>query len=167
MLSKHGENIDLTMDMLWDYNHVINLRLSNATDLIQLIPTTDMEDMMLTHNECRGCWSMHGSKWTPDVNIPLGINMTKKAIDFMYMMHFYAAEVEGHWWMLNACFNTTTDACATNLIVYAIQKAKPWFNTLGDGYFGLAPSSAVVGDLDDSSNNILEQMYFHSMITKK
>ena len=82
--------------------------------------------------------------------MPLGVVMTKKAIDFMYMMHIYDAEVEGHYWFLNACFNSTESACATNIIVYAIQKAKPFFNSLGDGYFGLAPSKAGAGDLNDS-----------------
>ena len=120
MLTKHGENIDVQMDLLWDWNHVINLKLSNATDSIQLIPSTDMEDMILLHNECGGCWSMTGTKWTPDMQLPIGREMTKKAVDFMYMMHIYDAKVEGHFWMLNACFNTTQNACATNLIVYAI-----------------------------------------------
>ena len=84
--------------------------------------------------------------------------MTKKVLDFAYMMHFYDADVEGHFWMLNACLNSTKNACATNLIVYAIQRAKPWFNSLGDGYFGLAPSKASIadGNLDDGTNNILE-----------
>lgn len=127
-----------------------------------------MEDMILLHDECSGCWSMHGTRWTPDVNIPLGLEMTKKALDFAYMMHYYDADVEGHFWMLNACLNSTKSSCATNLIVYAIQRAKPWFNSLGDGYFGLAPSNAkATGNLDDSSNNILEQMYLHKMITKR
>jgi len=165
MLTKHGENIDVQLDMLWDWNHVIKMKLTNSTDDIQLIPSTSMQDMILLHNDCRGCWSMHGSKWTPDINIPLGLTMKKKAIDFFYMMNIYDAKVEGHYWMTNACFNTNTTNCATNLIVYAIQRAKPWFNSLGDGYFGLAPSNSI--DLGDSSNNILEQMYFHGMVTKK
>ena len=129
-----------------------------------------MEDMILMHDECRGCWSLHGSKWTPDLNVPLGYTMTKKTIDFMYMMNIYSAKLEGHFWMLNACFDSDhRAACATNLIVYAIQTAKPWFNSLGDGYFGLAPSTQLGGsdNLTDGKNNILEQMYMHKMITKK
>jgi len=58
------------------------------------------------HKECRGCWSRHGSKWNPDVNIPLGLEMSKKVLDFAYMMHIYDAKVQGHYWMLNACFDT-------------------------------------------------------------
>ena len=60
MLAKHGENIDVQMDMLWDLNHVIDLKLTNESLDIQLIPSTDMEDLILLHNECRGCWTMHG-----------------------------------------------------------------------------------------------------------
>jgi len=41
------------------------------------------------------------------------------------------------------------------LIVYAVQKAKPWFNTLVDGYFGLAPALGA-GGLDDPKNNLFE-----------
>ena len=146
------------MDMLWDWNHVITLKLTDSTDDMHLIPTTNMEDMILMHNECRGCWSMHGSKWTPDVQIPLGYVQVKKTIDFMYMMHIYSANIEGHFWMLNACFDSEhRAACANNLIIYAIQLAKPWFNSLGDGYFGLAPSTVLGGDdMENSSNNILE-----------
>ena len=60
MLAKHGENIDVQMDLLWDLNHVIDLKLTNESVDIQLIPSTDMEDLILLHNECRGCWTMHG-----------------------------------------------------------------------------------------------------------
>ena len=34
MLTRHGENIDVQMDMLWDWNHIINLTFTNANDTI-------------------------------------------------------------------------------------------------------------------------------------
>ena len=122
MLTRHGEDVDIKMEMLWDWNHVINLKFTNANDTIQVIPTTSMEDLVLLHKECRGCWSMHATRWDPDVNIPLGLNMTEKEVDFLYYMHLYEATIKGHYWMLNACLhNSSKAACATNLIVYAVQ----------------------------------------------
>lgn len=122
--------------------------------------------MILMHKQCRGCWSRHDARWDPDVSLPLGLNMTTKVIDFMYLMHYYDAEISGHYWMLNTCLNSTKQACATNFIVYAVQKATPWFNTLGDGYLGLAPADGD-GILTTQHNNVLEQMHFHGMIKKK
>lgn len=166
MLTEHGVDIDVQMDMLADWNHVVALNFTHAEKPVQLIPTTGLQDMILMHKECRGCWSRHDARWDPDITMPLGLNMTSKVIDFMYLMHYYDAEISGHYWMLNTCLNSTKQACATNFIVYAVQKATPWFNTLGDGYLGLAPASGD-GILTTQHNNVLEQMHFHGMINKK
>ena len=128
------------MDMMWDYNHVVNISLTNADDHLQLIPTTAQQDLLLLHKDCRGCWSRHGATWDPDILSPLGQTMTKKVIDFAYMMHLYEATVEGHYWFVNMCLQAEKEACATNMIIYAVQNARPWFNALVDGYMGLAPA---------------------------
>ena len=111
------------MNMLSDYNHYINLKLTHATDEVKLIPRTDMEDLILMHNLCDTCVSKNRTNWTPDVDIPLGMTMTTKALDITSGFRFYDTVVQGHYWMLNACLSSTMRACATNLIVYAIQVA--------------------------------------------
>ena len=79
-------------------------------------------------------------------------------------MRALKSQVKGHYWMTNTCLNSTTAACATSMLVFAIQEASPNILTLGDGYMGLAPG---IGDLADSQNNLLEQMFKHGMISKK
>jgi len=63
-------------------------------------------------------------------------------MDFVYMMHLYDATLEGRYWMLNVCLDSDQPICSTDFIVYAVEKAKPWFNLVSDGYIGLAPISA-------------------------
>jgi hypothetical protein len=46
---------------------------------------------------------------------------------------------------MNACLDTEDEACATNLLAYAVVNAKPRFNSLGDGYLGLSPSRGIAG----------------------
>ena len=155
------------MNMLWDYNHVINLKLGHASKPIQVIPSTMHEDMVLIHKQCRGCWSMHGSRWTPDVKSPLDDSTFKQKMDFMYMMHLYDAELEGKYWMLNVCLDSDQPVCSTDFIAYAVEKASPWFNVLGDGYLGLAPFNSYKKPLENVHNNILEQMHHKKMINSK
>jgi len=93
----------MNMDMMWDFNHVVNISLTHETDDLQLIPTTAQEDLLLLHNECRGCWSRHGAKWSPDVPLPQSTDMIDKTINFAYMLHIYEATVSGHYWAVNAC----------------------------------------------------------------
>jgi hypothetical protein len=61
-----ADYVDAFLDLIWDWNHIINVRLHRATKASRLIPTTGMSDMLLMHHECDKCWSMHGAKWVPD-----------------------------------------------------------------------------------------------------
>ena len=70
--------------------------------------------------------------------------------------------------MAHVCLDSASKSCASNLVVYAVQSASPWFYSLGDGYLGLAPGAGRSDDsLDDSHNTLLDQMKFHGMISKK
>lgn len=109
---------------------------------------------------------MHGTRWNPDVKIPLNEKLISQKMDFMYMMHLYKATLQGKYWMLNVCLDSDRPVCSTDFIVYAVEKATPWFNVLGDGYMGLAPFSAKK-PLDSVHNNLLEQMHFKKMINSK
>ena len=97
ILTESGEYVDALMEMMWDYNHVMAVRLHNATGDMHLIPTTMMSDMVLMHNNCRGCWSKHGSKWQPDEHLPPngGVNatMTTKHLEYFFMKRLYDTEV--------------------------------------------------------------------------
>lgn len=42
--------------------------------------------------------------------------------------------------MVNACLVAGEEICTDKLVTYAIENAVPSFYTIGDGYFGLAPS---------------------------
>jgi len=156
------------MEMMWDWNHVMAVRLHNATKDLHLIPTTGMSDMVLMHNKCDKCWSMHGSKWEPDEHYPklggIHANTTKKHLEYFFMMHLYDVEVEGFYWTVHSCLRALQEACAKDLVLYAISWAKPWFHTLGDGYFGLAPG---YGYESNTESNLLHQIYNHGMIKSK
>lgn len=168
MLTDSGEYVDALMEMMWDYNHVMAVRLHNATADMHLIPTTMLSDMVLMHNKCKGCWSKHGSKWQPDEHLPPngGVNatMTTKHLEYFFMNRLYDAEVEGFYWTVHSCLRAFEEACAKNLVLFAIQKAKPYFHTLGDGYFGLAPAYGYQGT---QSSSLLHQIYNHGMIKSK
>ncbi len=70
--------------------------------------------------------------------------------------------------MTNVCLDGLLPVCATDLIVYAVEKATPWFNILADGYLGLAPTfKGRMNDTKHTRNNVLEQMHFHKMINHK
>ena len=83
------------------------------------------------------------------------MTMVDKALDFMYKFHVMNANVTGHYWLLNACLASDRQACATSLIVYAIQEATPWFNSIADGYFGLAPFKGKMV-IESGHSNMLE-----------
>ena len=48
------------------------------------------------------------------------MTLVDRALDYMRDYHMYNANVTGHYWLVNACLATTRQACATNLVVYAI-----------------------------------------------
>ena len=81
------------------------------------------------------------------------------------MMHLWHAEVEGHYYELDACMEGkgTKKACAHKMLVYAVQDAKPKFDALGEGYLGLNPGK---GYEDKVSNSVLHQMVTKGMIAK-
>lgn len=154
------------MDMMWDLNHAISLKLKNSEE-IHLIPTTRMADVVLMHESCVNCWSMHNVKWTPDWKYPIGgenVAFTPKKFDYIHMLHVYTVKTEGHYYRMNACLNSTSEACATDLIFFAVHKADPRFNSLGDGYFGLSPSRGIAGS---DKMSALDQIHDRGMIGKK
>ena len=112
------------MAMMWDWNHVMAVRLHNATKDLHLIPTTQMSDMVLMHNKCEKCWSKHGSKWHPDEHLPklggIDATLTKKMYEYFFMMHLYDVEVEGFYWTVHSCLRAFKEACAKDLVVFAI-----------------------------------------------
>ena len=167
LLTNRKDGVDVDMDLLYDYGHTVSMKLGNATDTVELIPSTQLEDLILLHPKCSGCWSQHGTRWTPEVHTPIGATQTQIDIDFMFYMHFYQAKLTGHYWMTNVCLDSDWRACAINMIVYAVEKAEPWFHLLSDGYLGLAPFSGEMKAKSDSHNNAIEQMHFHKMMSKK
>ncbi len=40
MLTTHGTDADVTMEMLWDWNHVIDMKMTKSNDTLQVIPDT-------------------------------------------------------------------------------------------------------------------------------
>lgn len=84
LLSATGEGVDVAMEMLYDWNHIVNIKLNRTAEPIQVIPSTGLQDLTLMHPNCNACYSMHGEKWVPDVHTPLGTNMTSNVIDFFY-----------------------------------------------------------------------------------
>jgi len=40
MLSTHGTDVDVSMEMLWDWNHVIEIKMAKSNDTLQVIPDT-------------------------------------------------------------------------------------------------------------------------------
>mgnify|MGYP001626815009 CR=1 FL=1 len=63
LLTRRKDGVDVDMDMLQDYSHSVTVRLGKATDTMELIPSTSIEDLMLIHPKCRGCYSRHGTRW--------------------------------------------------------------------------------------------------------
>jgi len=61
-----GKYTDVPMEMLWDFNHVVKIKFHNETKDLELIPTTGTSELVLLHNNCSKCWSMHGAKWEAD-----------------------------------------------------------------------------------------------------
>ena len=53
--SHQGLDIDVSMSAHFGWNHVIGLKMNNVTKDLLLIPSTSKEDVILQHNDCRGC----------------------------------------------------------------------------------------------------------------
>ena len=146
------------MDLLFDWNHVINIKLTDEEEPLQLIPTANMKDMILMHANCNKCWSMHGATWTPSQEAPSNAAKQSMDLSYFYMMHLYDANVQGRNYKMNACFDVEDSAaCGTDLDIFAIENADPWFYTLGEGYFGMQPGKG----------SLLDQMYDKGMIAQK
>lgn len=166
LLTSRKDGVDINLNMLWDYNHVISFKMNDGSKRMSLIPTTMHEDMVLLHKKCRGCWSMHGMRWHPDVDKPVNSNLIEQKMDFLYMMHLYDATLSGKYWMINVCLDSDIPVCGVDFITYAVEKATPWFNILGDGYVGLAPR-ADKDLLESVRNNVLDQMHHKNMIQER
>ena len=160
-----GENVDVSMNMMWDLNHAIELKIKSSDVPLRLIPTTRMSSMVIMHEDCENCWSMHNAKWTPDWPEPVGgenVKFTPFTFSYIHMLHVYKAECEGHWWRMNACLDSEQEACATDLFFFGVHKATPRFNSLGDGYFGLSPARGIAGS---TKMNALDQIHDRGMIS--
>ena len=107
--------------MIWDWNHVVNVKLHGAMATSKLIPTTGMSDMVLMHKDCDKCWSMHGSKWIEDGEIRKahgGENgtMTLKFLEYFYMAKLRSAQTKGWYYFVDACLWGEVSACARGLV---------------------------------------------------
>ena len=151
--------------MLWDFNHVVKIKFHNETKDLELIPTTGTSELVLLHNNCSKCWSMHGAKWEAD-QPKHSKQLHKKKFEYFYMMHLYDAEVSGHYYKVDACLrgSGSKDACGKEMLVYAVEQAKPYFYTLGEGYLGLAPAHGYNNKVE---NSVFNQMFSKGMIDKK
>ena len=88
-LQASAVNLDVPMDLLEDFNHVITFYLTND-EQIKISPTTGLSDIILMHDRCETCWSMIDAKWTPDWTEPVGgvhVPITEKEFSYIYMMH--------------------------------------------------------------------------------
>jgi len=70
--------------MLWDWNHVIGIKMAKSNDTLQVVPDTSKQDLTLMHSKCSSCWSVHGAKWQPENALPIGTNLTTYDFDFFY-----------------------------------------------------------------------------------
>ena len=107
------------------------------------------------------------SKWTPSRDQVVGgatIPLTKKTFSYIYMMSIEDVSAQGHYYTVDACFDSDTEACANDLIVYAVHKAEPYFYSLNDGFLGLSPSRGIA---NSSKMNFIQQMFDRGMIAKK
>lgn len=81
------------------------------------------------------------------------------------MYHQTTVLTQGHYWRINACFDTDEPkACATDLVIYGVHKSEPKFTSLISGFFGLSPSRGIG---NSSQMNLFEQIYDRGMISKK
>lgn len=128
------------MSLELDFNHVIELRLRHANATLNVIPDSHMNHFMLAHPNCQKCYVEHGTKWAPDQDL-LRDKVYSGTFDYFYNMHSGEATIEGRLWDTAVCFNTQDHACAHEYSVFSIQKADPWFYSLGDGYLGLNPAA--------------------------
>ena len=150
------------MDFMYDLNHVISLYLDSTNEPLHLVPTTRISDMILMHDSCVQCSSVHDTQWQPDWVDPVGgknVARTSKSFVYIYLEHQYQVSTTGYYWRINACLNppdeqnNLSDGCAEDLLVYAVHEAEPEFKSLGDGYFGLSPSKGIGGS---EKMNLLE-----------
>ena len=134
------------MDMVWDLNHVIKLNLTlhqtttsyDKTIQVNLVPSTAMSDLILMDEICEMCYSQHGIKMQ---HLEGGSPLTDKSFDFFYMLQMYHVQVKGEYYQEKVCF--TAESCETAEIpIFVVEQADPYFTCLGDGYFGLAPTSS-------------------------
>ena len=126
-----------------------------------------MADTILMHEDCNGCWSMIKSKWTPSRDQVVGgatAPLTKKTFSYIYMMSIEDVSAQGNYYTVDACLDSDTEACANDLIVYAVHKAEPYFYSLNDGFLGLSPSRGIA---NSSKMNFIQQMFDRGMIAKK
>ena len=131
-----------------------------------MIPSTGLSDLILIDHQCKTCQSRHGAKWIPDGKLFGGENglMTKMKLEHYYMHHCKSIDVEGFYHIIDACLRADVEACAQDLVVYAIMLAVPRFTTIGDGYIGLGTGAGYGNDTDSS---FLHQMYDNGMIKSK
>ena len=109
---------------------------------------------------------MHGSKWIPDGKLYGSKNdaLKNKHLEYFYKRHRLDVEVKGLYYIIDACLRSSIEACAQDLVVFAIKQAKPAFSTLGDGYMGLSTGSGFDNAMESS---LLYQMYDSGMIKSK
>jgi len=106
---EHGENIDVSMDMMWDWNHAIVLKTKDNDKGLHLIPSMALSEMIIMHESCENCWSMNNAKWSPDWKEPVGgenVAFTPKKFSYVHMLHVYDCKAEGHYWRMNACLDS-------------------------------------------------------------
>lgn len=124
------------MDLLYDFNHVVNLKMASGNDTFQLIPDTGISDTLVHHKNCNMCGNSQRKKWSSLVP-PLSKQNMTHSFDYFYLLHQWTTELTGHHYKDSICLSESTRSCTTNVQILAIENARPYFYSLADGYLGL------------------------------
>lgn len=164
---------DMSLDFLSDYTRSVQVKIGNDTDSFNLIPDTNINQIIMLKDKCFGCYSLGDShRYKPscasNLTNPIGNFTVTTEIDFFYQLHAYETTLNSTQYEEKACLHNegSFDKCG-NVVVLAGERATPRALFLkGNGFLGLGVGETQVGN-ETKKLSALDQFFERGIISKK
>ena len=159
----------MSLDFLSDYTRSVQVKFGNDTESFNLIPDTNLNQIIVLKDKCFGCYSLGDThRYTPQCSEGISNMTVSTEVDFFYQLHAYETTLNSTQFEEKACLNLdgNFDTC-TNLVVLGGERATPRALFLkGNGFLGLGVGETMVGN-ETKKLSALDQFHERGIIQKK
>jgi len=135
---KASGQVDVNSKLIGDFIHVVNFTVGDDHQPFTLIPDTNINDLILFKEGCRGCFNTQNLFFT-NSSAALSDEQYTLAIDYFFMVHFHSKTIYGKYYKDDVCAldSAEQEQCADGFALFGMEKAASSVLINGDGFLGL------------------------------